>query len=129
MRKFGNIIRVYNIYLFIYFQKAYDCAHRDTLWKCMEEFKIPKKLINMCKTCVQKTRCAVRIKETVSSFFENKTRLKQGDFPSPILFNFALQKVIQSVKMVPSGIKSGNKQLNVSGYADYIVLIGKNEIK
>jgi len=95
----------------------------------MEEFKIPKKLINMCKTCVQKTRCAVRIKETVSSFFENKTRLKQGDFPSPILFNFALQKVIQSVKMVPSGIKSGNKQLNVSGYADYIVLIGKNEIK
>jgi len=45
----------------------------------MEEFKIPKKLINMFKTCVQKTRSAVRIDGTLSPFFENKTRLKQGD--------------------------------------------------
>ena len=33
--------------------------HRDMLWKRMEEFKIPKKLINMCKTCT-KARSAVR---------------------------------------------------------------------
>jgi len=26
-------------YLFIYFQKAYDSIHRDTLWECMKEFK------------------------------------------------------------------------------------------
>ena len=30
-------------YLFIEFQKAYDSIHRHTLWKCMEEIKIPKK--------------------------------------------------------------------------------------
>jgi hypothetical protein len=34
------------------------------------------------------------------------------------LFNLALQKVIQSIKMVPSGIKIGKEQLNVSAYAD-----------
>jgi len=68
-------------YSFIDFQKAYDSIHRDTLWKCMEEFTMPTKLINtrMCKTCVQKTRSAVRIEGTLSSFFENKTGLKQGD--------------------------------------------------
>ena len=43
--------------------------HRDMLWKCMEEFKILTKLINMCKTCAQKTRSAVRIAGTWSSFF------------------------------------------------------------
>jgi hypothetical protein len=48
MRKFGNIISVQ--YLFIDFQKAYDSILRETLWKCMEEFKIPKTLINMYKT-------------------------------------------------------------------------------
>ena len=79
----------------------------------MYEFKIPTKLINMCKTCVQKTRSAVRIEGTLSSFFENKTGLKQGDPLSPILFNLALQKVIQSIKMVPSGIKFGKGQLNI----------------
>jgi hypothetical protein len=52
---------VYNIYLFIDFQKAYDSVHRDALWKCMEEFKIPAKLINMRKTCVQETRIVIRI--------------------------------------------------------------------
>jgi hypothetical protein len=30
----------------------------------MEEFKIPTKLINMFKTCIQKTRSAVRIEGT-----------------------------------------------------------------
>jgi hypothetical protein len=30
--------------------------------------------------------------------------------------------------MVPSGIKIGREKLNILAYADYIVLIGKNEI-
>jgi hypothetical protein len=95
----------------------------------MEEFKIPTKLINVCKTCVQKTRSAVRIEGTLSSFFENGTGLKQGDPLSPVLFNLALQKVIQSTKMVPSRIKIDKEQLNILAYADDIALIGKNEIE
>jgi hypothetical protein len=45
----------------------------------MEEFKIPKQLINISKTCAQKTRSAVRIGGTLLSFLENKRGLKQGD--------------------------------------------------
>jgi len=37
----------------------------------------------------------------------------------------ALQKVKQSIKMVPSGIKIGKEQLNVLVYADNIALIRK----
>jgi len=103
--------------------------HRDTLWKCMKEFKIRTKLTNMCKACVQKTRSMVRIEGTLSSFFENKTSLKQGDPLSPILFNLALQKVIPSIKMVPSGTKICKEQLNILAYADEIALIGKNEVE
>ena len=79
----------------------------------------------MC-VCVQKTRSAVRIKGTLSSFFlENKSGLKQGDPLSPILFNLALQKMIQSIRIVPNGIKIGKEQLNVLAYADDIALIKK----
>jgi hypothetical protein len=95
----------------------------------MKEFKIPTKLINMCKTCVQETRSAVRIEGTWSSFFENKTALKQGDPLSPTLFNLALQKVIQSIKRVPCGIKIGKEQMNILAYADDIALIGKMKWK
>ena len=55
---------------FIDFRKAYDSIHRDMLWKCMEEFIIRKKLINMFKTCVHKTRSAVRIDGTLSPFLK-----------------------------------------------------------
>ena len=61
----------------------------------------------MCAKRVKKTRSAVRIEGTLSSFFKNKTGLKQGDSVSPILFNLALQKVIWIIQMVPNGIKIG----------------------
>ena len=62
-----------------------------------------------------------------SFFFLNKTSLYQGGPLSPIFLNLALQKVIQSVRMVPSGIKIAKEQLNVLAYADNIALTGKNE--
>ena len=94
-----------------------------------ERISFPTELINVHKTCVQETRSTVRIEGTLTSFFENKTGWKQGDPLSPILFNLALQKVIHSRKMAPSGIKIGKEQLNILAYADDIALIGKNEIE
>jgi len=44
-------------YLFIDFQKAYDSVHRYALRKCMKEFKIHTKLINVCKTCTKDQKC------------------------------------------------------------------------
>jgi len=49
----------------------------------------------------------VRIEGILSPFFENKIHLKQGDPLSSILLNLALQKVIQSIKIVPNGIMIG----------------------
>jgi hypothetical protein len=46
----------------------------------------------MCKTCVQKKICAVRIERTLASFFENETGLKECDSLSPTLFNLAVKK-------------------------------------
>ena len=74
-------------YLFIEFQKAYDSIPRDALWKCMKEFKIPIKLINMCKTCVQKTRSAVRIEGTLSSFLKIKQDWNRVTITSIIQFD------------------------------------------
>jgi len=42
---------------------------------------------------------------------------------SPVLFSLALQKVIQSIKVVPSGINISKEQLNALAFADDIVLI------
>ena len=76
-----------------------------------------------------KARNAGRIEETLSFFFENKTGLKQGGPLSPILFILQLQKAIQSIKIVPSGIKIGKEKLNLLADADDVSLNGKNKIE
>jgi hypothetical protein len=44
-------------YLFTDFQKAYVSIHRERQWKCVEELKIPIKVISMCKTCTEGKKC------------------------------------------------------------------------
>ena len=78
--------------------------------------------------CTKDKKCGQN-RKNMSSFFENKTDLKQGDPLSPILFNLALQKVIQGIKMIPSGMKIGKERLNILAYADDIALIGENKIE
>ena len=41
---------------------------RDTLWKFMEEFQIPTKLINMCKTCTKDKKCSWNRRNIVNLF-------------------------------------------------------------
>ena len=53
--------------------------------------------------------------------------IERGWLPITNIIQFSI--TIQSIKMVPSGIKIGKEQLNVLAYADDIVLIGKNEIE
>ena len=68
-------------------------------------------------------------KETSHPFLENNTGLKLGDPRLTILFNLALQKVIEGIKMVPSVMETGKEQWNILACADDIALIGKNEIE
>ena len=83
--------------------------HRDTLWVCMKEFKIRTKLIICVKHVYKRQEVRLEQNEHCHLFFENKTGFKRGDPLSPILFNLALQKVIQSIKMIHSGIYIGKE--------------------
>ncbi|KAJ8880776.1 hypothetical protein PR048_017247, partial [Dryococelus australis] len=87
----------------------------------MEKAGIPEKLIRLTRICVEGSKSRVRVKGKLSTSFEVKTGVKQGDCLSPLLFNLALEKVIKSGK---DGNGPTNRQ---ETYADDIVLIGKNK--
>ena len=55
-----------SIYLLIF--KRHMTLHRYALWKCMKEFIIPAKLINMCKTCTKDKKCSWNRRNIVNLF-------------------------------------------------------------
>lgn len=109
--------------LFIDFKKACDSIHRNSLWNILKEFGILCKLINLVKICMENTKNIVLCSVQTSKPFCVSTGLKQGDALSPVLFNFALEKIIRIVKETTAP----EKFTRFLGYADDINLVGNSE--
>jgi len=77
--------------LFIDFKKAYDSVKREVLYKILIEFGIPRKLVRLIKMSLTETYSRVWVGKNVSDRFPIRNCLKQGDAPSPMLFNFVLE--------------------------------------
>ncbi|KAL4089381.1 hypothetical protein QTP88_024427 [Uroleucon formosanum] len=105
---------------FVDFKQAYDSIVRNKLWATLEEFGIPKKLIDLIKACNTNTMCKVKFGNGTSDRFEVSTGLKQDDALSPVLFNLALEKVIRSMPMRQNMELLSNSTL--LAYADVIVI-------
>ena len=113
-------------HLFIDFKAAYDSIDRQELFKAMEEFEIPKKLINLTKATLKNVKCRVKIQNQLSDEFMAHKGLRQGDALSCLLFNIALEKVIRESNIDTRGTIF-NKSVQLLAYADDIDIIGRSE--
>jgi len=54
---------------------------------------------------VSETNSKVRVGKNLSDMFHIRNGLKQGDAPSPLFFNFALEYAIRRVQVKQDGLK------------------------
>jgi hypothetical protein len=84
----------------------------------------PKKtLIIFLNRLKSPTYSKVRIGKHLSDSFPIQNGLKQGDAPSPLRFNFALEYAIRKVEANQVGLKL-NGTLQLLAYADSVNLLG-----
>ena len=107
------------------FEKAFDSVHRESLWKIMELYRIPDKLIKMVKLLYDNTECAVIDNGEESEWFMVRTGVKQGCVMSGFLFLLSIDWVMRrTVSGEPSGIRwKFTSKLEDLDFADDLALI------
>ena len=90
---------------FVDFEKAFDSAHRESLWKIMESYGIPCKIIHMVQMLYEDSECAVLDEGEESEWFKVKTGVKQGDVMSGFIFLIVVDWIMRNTT---AGNKTGN---------------------
>jgi len=128
IRQIMEKCREFNIethHLFVDFKAAYDSVIRHKLWRTMEEFGFPQKLIAMSKLTLTQVTAQVQIRGIKSDTFETIDGVRQGDPLATLFFNIVLEKCIRRTTInTSSTIFTTSAQL--LGYADDIDVVGRN---
>ena len=80
---------------FIDFQKAFDSLHRESLWRILQAYGIPPKIITLIKMFYVNFECSIILKNTITEAFPVKSGVRQGCILSPILFLVTIDWVMR----------------------------------
>ncbi len=110
------------------FRKAFDLVPRELLLFRLLEYGIDGKIYNAVKNIYSQSTCAVRINDSMTSWFSTDQGVKQGDNLSPTLFSGYVNSLISDLKATGIGVKIGTDTVSVLAYADDLILTAENEL-
>ena len=113
------------IVTFVDYEKAFDSVDRRLLWRLLEHYGIPPKIINLIKAIYDGTSCRVVHSGKLTESFPVNTGVRQGCLLSPFLFLLAIDWIM---KMSVDGKRTGIqwtlwKHLEDLDFADDVALL------
>ena len=110
---------------FIDFEKAFDSIHRETLWKIMESYGVPPKILTIIKKLYKNNEICVTNNGLQSDWVRIESGVKQGCGMSGFLFLIVLDWVMRnSVEGKNTGIRwKFTSKLEDLDFADDIALM------
>jgi len=111
---------------YIDFQKAFDSVWQKGLWKAMEFFGFPSKLIRLLQALYKQSQSAVRVNGELTEWFKTAVGVRQGCVISPQLFNILLEMVmLVALDDIKIGATLQGTCINNLRFADDIVLMAE----
>jgi hypothetical protein len=112
---------------FIDFEKAFDAVKREVILLTLQEYGIPRKIIQIIQIFYDGFKCKISHEGKLSEFIEVRNGVRQGCFLSPTLFLLILDRVMKRVKgLRKKGIKWIMKErLEDLDFADDICLLAQ----
>ena len=90
---------------YIDFEKAFDSIHHLSLWKILELYGFPGKIINILKDMYSDNQCCVRHENQQSDWFKVRTGVRQGCVISPVIFLVVIDWIMRrATEDKPRGI-------------------------
>ena len=88
-KKDGKVFAV-----FIDYKKAFDRVWHDGLFSVLQQFGVPRKLINIIRDLYSKAKSCIRVNNNLTDWFKRTIGVRQGCLLSPDLFNVFLENIL-----------------------------------
>ena len=89
---------------FVDYEKAFDSLDRDTLWKLLQHYGIPEKIITLIRNTYDGMTYKVTHAGRLTESFQVKTGVRQGCLLSPFMFLVAIDWIM---KTTPKNRRNG----------------------
>lgn len=112
-------------------RKAFDTVHHVSILQALQDHKVDPRFIQYIKDDLRAASTSIKIGRNHSNAISINRGVKQGDPLSPLLFNIALDGVIQKLEQSGLGgtFGSGEDKIQITSmaFADDLVVLADNE--
>ena len=111
-------------FCFIDFRAAFDSVDREQMYQIMKHYGLPQKVINIIRNSYDGFKCRVKAEGEKGRLFDVRTRVRQGDVWSPILFVLVINYFLAN--SVHGGLDIGRLVADLD-FADDVALVGVSD--
>ena len=111
---------------FIDLKKAFDRVRLADVIDRLREREVPEQIVRIIKELNTDTIARIKSNNQISTPLTILNGVRQGDSPSPMLFNLIMDKIIENLPK-ELGYRMGNNPIHTLCYADDAVLIADSE--
>lgn len=116
----GGIITMIDI------TKAFDTIPHSMISIGLQRKRVPVYIANYIKKMYHGCKTSIKAADNRNIEVELKRGVKQGDPLSPLLFNLAIEPIIEHLSKETTGISLNNDSVAVLAFADDVVLVAKD---